>query len=306
MPDTIGICTGDSVLINFSEEQVGKNATIQWTTDYAIIERAKQIYLKRKGRYIVKIYDEKRTIVDTTVLVYFERPKVNVKDTFMCEGNPITIIPKNKTYTYRWSNGESSPLVKIEKPGKYWVTATYKGCSHTDTFRVSMMAGVTTNFGNELLICENETPKILSVRAPANTKFYWSTGAVSSYIPVSKEGVYWVKSTLKNCGTITDSVTVKYKNCECEMFIPNSFTPNEDDKNDVFSPLFQCEYSYFQLTIYDRWGNIVYLSNNVNGKWDGRFKGNPCPDDVYVYRIEAVQKNSDKKIIKNGHISLFR
>lgn len=110
----------------------------------------------------------------------------------------------------------------------------------------------------------------------------------------------------KNCGTKTDSVTVKFKNCDCDVFIPNSFSPNEDDKNDTFAPVFQCEYNYFSLTIMDRWGNMVYTSNNINGKWDGRFKNNPCPDDVYVYRLEAVQKGNDKKLIKNGHISLFR
>jgi gliding motility-associated-like protein len=74
----------------------------------------------------------------------------------------------------------------------------------------------------------------------------------------------------------------------------------------LFSPIFQCEYTYFYLTIMDRWGNTVYTSNNINGKWDGRFKSNPCPDDVYIYHLDAIQKGSDKKINKNGHISLFR
>lgn len=90
------------------------------------------------------------------------------------------------------------------------------------------------------------------------------------------------------------------------MIIPNSFTPNEDNRNDYFFPVLQCDYSYFNLTITDRWGNTVYSSNNTNGKWDGRFKGNLCPEDIYIYRIESTEKGTDKKLVRNGHISLFR
>ena len=99
---------------------------------------------------------------------------------------------------------------------------------------------------------------------------------------------------------------MKYKNCDCEIYIPNSFTPNDDDRNDLFSANFQCDYSYYSMVITDRWGNIVFNSNNINLKWDGKFKSNPCPDDVYVYRLEVVQKSNDKKVIRNGKISLFR
>ena len=76
------------------------------------------------------------------------------------------------------------------------------------------------------------------------------------------------------------------------MIIPNSFTPNEDNRNDYFYPVLQCEYSYFKITIMDKWENTVFTSNSVNGKWDGRFKGNLCPEEMYVYRIESVEKGT--------------
>lgn len=305
LPDTTIICLGDSFLLKFSEDQVSKNATYQLNTSYGIIVNTKQFYIKKKGIYSIKIIDGKRTIIDTTFLKINEKPKIHIRDTLLC-GGPIIVTSKNKAYKYTWSNGETGDQIKIDKPGTYWVKVNNKGCTLTDTFRVSSGLSITPNFGKELLVCENEPNKILSVKAPSDVKFYWNTGAITSSINATKEGVYWVKSTSKVCGTKTDSVTVKYKNCECDVFIPNSFTPNDDDRNDYFLPIFQCDYSYFSLTIMDRWGNTVYTSNNVNGKWDGKFKGNPCPDDVYVYRIEAIQKGNDKKIVRNGHISLFR
>jgi gliding motility-associated-like protein len=305
LPDTTVVCAGDSFLVKFNDDEVSKTATYNWQTPKAIIVHAKQLYLKHKGIHIVKINDGKRFLIDTTYVKLNERPRFRIRDTIIC-GDPIIITANNKNYKYTWSNGETSDKTTIERPGKYWVKINNKGCFYTDTFKVNTSNFAVPNFGKELLICENDPPKTLSVKAPADMKLYWNTGANTSAINVSKEGIYWIKSTSKNCGTKTDSVSVKYKNCDCDVYIPNSFTPNDDDRNDLFAPAFQCEYNYFSLTIFDRWGNTVYTSSNINGKWDGKFKGNPCPDDVYVYRLEAIQKLTDKKIIRNGHISLFR
>lgn len=305
LPDTTAICAGDSFLIKFPEDQISKSATYQWSTPYKIIDHAKQLYVKQKGKYTVKIYDGSRVIIDTTYVKINDKPRFTIRDTVVCSGSLLVINPKTK-YKYSWSNGETTETLTIDKPGKYWIKAMNKGCSYTDTFRVSAAVGTIPNFGKELLVCENDANKLLSVKAPADVKLYWNTGANTQAINATREGFYWVKSVSKTCGSKTDSVYVKYKNCDCDIYIPNSFTPNDDDRNDLFAPVFQCEYNYFLLTIFDRWGNTVYTSTNINGKWDGRFKNNPCPDDVYVYRIEAVQKSTDKKIIKNGHISLFR
>lgn len=305
LPDTTTVCAGDSFLVKFSEDQVSKTATYNWQTPKQIIVHAKQVYFKHKGLHIVKIYDGKKTLIDTTFLKLNEKPKIRIRDTIIC-GNPIIISPNNKSYKYSWSNGETGDQIKIDKPGVYWVKSNNKGCAFIDTFKVSSANSVIPNFGKEVLVCENEPNKTLSVKAPNDVKLFWNTGANTSSINATKEGLYWVISTSKNCGIRTDSVIVKYKNCDCDVYIPNSFTPNDDDRNDVFSPVFQCEYSYFSLTIFDRWGNTVYTSTNMNAKWDGKFKGNPCPDDVYVYRLEAIQKGNDKKLVRNGHISLFR
>jgi gliding motility-associated-like protein len=306
LTDTTFVCYGDSLLISFTEEQLSKNATIQWETPYGSIYNSKFYYIKFKGQYNLKIRDGKKTYNETTFVKTFEKPKINIRDTFLCTGSILQIITKNKSLKYQWSTGETTDNINIEKPNKYWVKASNKACSYIDTFKVVGLVGTSPNFGKELVVCENEPNKALSVKAPNDVKLYWNTGANSAYINATKEGVYWVKSISKNCGTKTDSVTVKYKNCDCEIYIPNSFTPNDDDRNDLFAATFQCEYSYYSLIISDRWGNVIFNSNNINSKWDGKFKSNPCPDDVYVYHLEVIQKSNEKKVIRNGKISLFR
>ncbi len=305
LPDTIVVCAGDSFLIKFPEDKVSLSATYEWTSPKIIYQNTKQIYAKIKGKYFVKIYDGNRIIHDTTYVKLNEKPRLNLRDTSLCSGNVLIIKPDTK-YKYSWSTGDPSENLKIDKPGKYWIKLNNKGCYYADTFRVSSATGVIPNFGKEVLVCETDANKVLSVKAPGDVKLYWNTGENTNTINAAKEGIYWVKSTSKTCGTKTDSVTVKFKNCDCDIYIPNSFTPNDDDRNDLFAPVFQCDYSYFLITIYDRWGNTVYTSYNANGKWDGKFKSNPCPDDVYVYKIDAVQKNPEKKITRSGHISLFR
>ncbi len=307
LADTMSLCSGDSVLLKCADENFTKNAFYQWQTPSIIITRTKQLYVKQKGKYTIKIIDGKKTYYDTTYIKATEKPRFNIKDTSLCSGSQLVInTPKNKHYKYAWSNGDNTDFTKIEKSGKYWVKATHKGCAYTDTFRVNTSVGTIPNFGKEFVVCESDNNKTLSVKAPNDVQLYWNNGAKTPSINVAKEGLYWVKSISKNCGTKTDSVFVKFKNCDCDVFIPNSFTPNEDDKNDLFAPVFQCEYGFFSLTIMDRWGNTVYTSSNINGKWDGRFKSNPCPDDIYVYHLEAIQKGNDKKLIRNGHIALFR
>jgi gliding motility-associated-like protein len=171
---------------------------------------------------------------------------------------------------------------------------------------VVVAPGIQTSFQNEATFCLSEEQKPLTVKAPPGTKILWNTGSISSNINATKEGWYWVKTENKNCGTRYDSVFVKMKACDCEMLIPNSFTPNEDNKNDYFFPVLQCEYSYYSFTVYDKWGNQIYTTNNPNGKWDGRFKGNLCEEDIYVYKVESTEKNTDKKVNRSGRVSLIR
>ena len=90
-----------------------------------------------------------------------------------------------------------------------------------------------------------------------------------------------------------------------DVYIPNSFTPNDDDRNDFFYPAFQCDYSYFLITIMDRWGNTVYTSNNIIGKWDGKFKGNVQEAGTYVWFAEGIDFKN-RKIEKKGTIILIR
>lgn len=305
LADTTGFCVGDSAFLEL--KKVDRTASIQWTTPYqGLIYNTKKIPVDRHGKFYVKITVGGKSVIDSTYTRVYGKPKINLRDTTLCKGHPLLLDTKVSGLRYVWSTDETTQKIKVENSGKYWVKVINRGCSVTDTVNVRFLPGTTVNFSNEMSFCLSDENKVLSVKPNPGTKILWSTGSIYPSINITKEGTYWVKTENKSCGEQTDTVHVKLKACDCEMLIPNSFTPNEDNRNDYFFPVIQCEYTYFTMTITDKWGNVVFSTNNVNGKWDGRFKGNLCPEEVYVYQIESIEKGSDKKVPRKGYVSLFR
>jgi gliding motility-associated-like protein len=90
-----------------------------------------------------------------------------------------------------------------------------------------------------------------------------------------------------NANGCADSVT-KYVDVRVKpwIYVPNAFTPDGNGLNDNFEV--QSEYiTQFEILILNRWGEIIYRSNDVNFKWDGTYLGDPVPGGVYVYKIFA-------------------
>jgi len=88
------------------------------------------------------------------------------------------------------------------------------------------------------------------------------------------------------------------------FFVPNSFSPNNDGLNDVFKPVVPYCKS-MDLKIFDRWGNLIYNTNNTEHGWDGKYKGENAQSDVYVYKILIEFFDGSFKDA-HGHITLVR
>jgi gliding motility-associated-like protein len=307
LPDTIGLCAGDSATIEV-RHQYGNNASIKWITPGGTINGLKKIKASVQGKYYIKITSSEflQPIIDSSFVRIYNKPELKLKDTAICPGNSLMIDAGNPGMRYLWSNSHTSQKIRLNNPGIYWLKITNGKCVLADTFNVRMRRGSGINLPSEMTFCLNEEQKIISAKANPDARIIWNTGATGNSININKEGTYWAKAFTEECGMESDTVKVRFKACECEMIIPNSFTPNEDSRNDYFFPVLQCEYSYYAITISDRWGNTVFSSNNPGSKWDGRYKGNLCPEDIYVYRIESTEKGNDKKTVRSGHISLFR
>ncbi len=90
-----------------------------------------------------------------------------------------------------------------------------------------------------------------------------------------------------------------------DIFFPSAFTPNNDGKNDYFHEMIQVGISTLDFAIFDRWGNMVFQTNDPKGKWDGEYKSEIADVGVYVWYAKATLLNG-KEITKHGNVSLLR
>ena len=92
-----------------------------------------------------------------------------------------------------------------------------------------------------------------------------------------------------------------------DLFIPNVFTPNNDGKNDFFQIFGNLPaLKFIHIMLFDRIGELVFESNEINFKWDGTFKGQLLPPAVYVYTLRAVFDDDHTDKLYNGTVTLLR
>lgn len=133
---------------------------------------------------------------------------------------------------------------------------------------------------------------------------YKSQGEHTRYI-FDNPGTYAVAMVVRNAwgcaDTVVKSITV---DSDAALYVPNAFTPNGDDDNEVFQAKGFGIVKY-NMSVYTRWGQKVFDTNDFNKGWDGNFKGEPCKDDVYVWRLDAVN-TAGKEFHLNGYVTLYR
>ena len=145
---------------------------------------------------------------------------------------------------------------------------------------------------------------LLDVTYPQST-YLWQDGSQLSHYEVTKAGTYSVGVT-NSCGTANASVNVAYENCACKFYVPNAFSPNGDGKNDIFKPGYQCLFSNYEMKIYNRWGRLVFDSQNTGIGWDGNYKNEQQPVDVYIWVMVYKDNLTGKSVRKNGTVMLIR
>jgi gliding motility-associated-like protein len=89
------------------------------------------------------------------------------------------------------------------------------------------------------------------------------------------------------------------------LYVPNAFSPDNDGINDYFRILGQ-GLTDIEVEVYNRWGQMVFKSYDMDDQWDGRFKGKMMPVGSYVYKIKTKDYGSDQNFLKSGTVALIR
>lgn len=215
-------------------------------------------------------------------------------DTTICLGQSVNLAAVydsgfkllDTAQTWLWSTGSTQPTISVSSPGTYWVEYRINGrFKARDEIVVSVLGAPPTDLGlpETLNMCEDQ-PEILSADVLPEATYRWSTGDSLPTLRVSNPGSYWVTATTP-CYEVTDSVRVQSVPCDRPFWIPNAFTPNQNGSNETFR--FENVPSPITLMVYNRWGQMVYFSDDYQHDWDGRdLSGTPLEAGVYTYKIQ--------------------
>jgi gliding motility-associated-like protein len=138
----------------------------------------------------------------------------------------------------------------------------------------------------------------LSVVSQDTESILWSTSEITNTISLAEAGTVTVVATNEfNCTAQTEVIITECLNYD----IPNVFTPNNDDVNETFGLVTESENITFFLSVYSRWGQLVYEGNQ---NWDGNVEGKPFPADVLSYVMEVNIRGN--VVVERGDITLVR
>jgi gliding motility-associated-like protein len=96
--------------------------------------------------------------------------------------------------------------------------------------------------------------------------------------------------------------------CECPIWVSNAFAPNGDDKNELFMPQLDCNPTKYEFKIYDRWGELIFETSEINQGWNGLFKNVEVAAGSYTWllTVDYMTDRKKKEIQKSGSVLLVR
>ncbi|MFZ1371262.1 MAG: gliding motility-associated C-terminal domain-containing protein [Ferruginibacter sp.] len=202
---------------------------------------------------------------------------------------------------YLWNTGFTGSKITTTGFGDYWLEMEQNGCKVRDTIKVSPRPKPTVGLGADTGICRYK-PVVLSTASSNYDSYLWSTGETTPTILVNQAGTYSV-TVLQNSCEATDSIRVSPG--DCDVYIPSAFTPNGDNVNETFGIIDIVAVQYFSMQIYNKWGQLIFISNDIAKKWDGTYKGKQVPNGAYIWMMTYVNR-SGRKFYEQGTVMLIR
>ena len=219
---------------------------------------------------------------------------------------PLTLNIPVQGGSYRWQDGSVSPSYTVTQSGIYYATVTESGCSYTDTVKIDIPV-LSQHFDDTILCKENPIQFTLKASTPPGANILWSNGTTQPTVTITTTGQYWIKVSDTPCSA-TDSFTVSTEYCDCNAVMPTAFTPNGDGLNDSYHPIFDlgCNITDYSFSIYNRWGQRVFYTQDPAAKWDGQLFGTQAELGVYMYYVKYIAGTESKQHLLKGDVTLVR
>jgi gliding motility-associated-like protein len=216
-------------------------------------------------------------------------------------------IQTNKPFSsYAWNNGGYSRTTSYSEQGKIKVTIeSDEGCFQSDSIMIINYPENISFISGDTVAC---TSSVLDLTASDNGSYIWNTGAFSKSIKIQEGGIYNVIVTDTNgcLDTVYHKVTKNPDALPNDIYMPNTFTPNGDKLNELFPDnKFQDIKAFYNLIIFNRWGEKLFEADTPSINWDGYVNGKISQDGAYIYTLNYIGCDNQRHTL-NGEFHLIK
>ncbi len=334
-PDT-SICPGTTLVMD-----IGSNpGTVLWSTG----ESSTSISVQQAGTYSVTVSNGLCSASDSRMVSIFDGPVNSLQDASSCSDTPVVLNAANPGSTYLWSTGSTAQNVSIANNGIYSVLVTLaNGCSAEFSANVAFIAPPIVALGADTVLCEGQVLALDGGNPGSN--YLWSTGETTRQLSVRDAGTYSVTVSNSHC-TRSASINVFFNPAPSRMASRQHFACLDDaprlvlidagnpgsrflwSTGDSTQMIAAYDYGWYSLEItnsygcaisdsalvseyfFDRWGTLLFESNDPSMGWDGRYRNEVVKNDMYMWRLnyrfyedETGTLGHEKELM--GHIQVL-
>jgi gliding motility-associated-like protein len=290
------------------------------------------------GDYTLTLRNAACEVVTNFTVNVAPAPVVELFSAEGCRGETVVLrASTTETGSFRWYRtalgeapilvGETSVSIPLNQPDSvlYVEFVRADGCITARTAVAATqlptpVAGIThtPDLGRDIRVPGDSLVLVASSTLPGDRRQWawaqlpggdfnaFATTGTTVFVPDSA-GDYAIR-LIETIGRCSDTTTVQPFRFVflANLFIPNVFSPNGDDLNDIWRPIGQ-NIDWWEFVIYDRWGRKVYTSPRGFAGWNGQTQnGNPVPEGVYIYQLNVRAQDTPELIVRTGTITLLR
>jgi gliding motility-associated-like protein len=312
LPDTVILCEGTSTTLTAA----GANSYL-WSPNVYISSTVGPTVTLNPPQslyYYCAFTNACGTLIDSVFINVLTANVTAQGDTIICPGGEA-FLSAYGGITYQWTPNASvvnqtanivwvKPLVST----LYQVVGTdINGCKDTAFVEVVLHPWPSISISPNIQAFYGDQIQLNAVgNSPGS--YVWSPGEYLSCIncpnPVAtpdQDITYTISFTDENGCNTDANVSITY---EAVIYIPNSFIPDGNGRNDLFG-VFGGNISSMEMLLFDRWGELIYTLHSLDDRWDGTYEGNKCPDGVYTWKLIYTDTQFKKNELK-GHVVLLR
>ena len=308
-------------------------------TDYVVIKFAQPVYTK--GVYTLHIqpgvdgspiFDVCGQPILAQTLNFITADTVSALFTFTskfgCQRDTVTFLHDgaHDVNSWSWTFNGGPPVITQTHTIIFPATSTNiiqlivnnGTCKDTASHTLTLDNEVKAAFTMSSIICPEDGLEVLNQSTGHIDIWRWKFDNIATsnakdpapvlFPTILHEAYYTVKlvvtNTSLNCSDSTRKTLTVLDFCLIE--VPTAFTPNNDGLNDYFRPHNAIKADNYDFRVFNRWGQLVFFSNNWRDQWDGRVNGAIQTTGVYVWMLSYTTRDSKQKVFKKGTVTLIR